>query len=372
MEPTLSKTDKLLKNIYYNAKNVGSFGGKTRLFDEAKKYIPSLTADETEKWLQSQDTYTLHKPIRKHIKREKILVLFPEEKWEADLADMQEYAEFNDGYKYILVVIDCFSKYCYTIPLKDKTSKTVCDAFENIFMQSERVPWSLRTDQGKEFCNKQFGVLMNKWKISHTTTTNEIKACFAERVIRTFKERMWRMFSAFYTFRYIDKLQDINFSYNNTIHRTTKMKPIDVNQSNKDEVLVTMYGTSDISKLLAQKVKAYKYEVGDKVRSSIVKNVFEKGYTPNYTEEVFEIKEKTGRKLPAYQLKDLHGEDIKGAYLEPELGKVDIQKEKVFAIEKILKTRKRNGKKESFVKWFGYPESFNSWVSSLEDTHGGK
>ena len=144
---------------------------------------------------------------------------------------------------------------------------------------------------------------------------------------------------------YIDKLDDIVGEYNNTYHRTIKMKPIDV----KDNAYI------DFKKELNDKVGNPKFKVGDHVRISKYKNVFVKGYTPNWPEEVFVIK-KVKNSVPwTYIINDLNGEEITGKFYEKELQKTN---QIEFRIEKVIKIK---GDK-LYVKWKRYDTSFNSWI----------
>ena len=141
-----------------------------------------------------QDTYTLHKPARRH-RRNRVIVGEIDELWQMDLADMQAIAAENDGYRYLLVCIDVFSKFVWVIPLKTKTGPALVTAFKKI-LESGRKPQKIQTDQGTEFFNKHFKDLMKEEEIQLYNTYNETKASVVERVIRTLKTRMWRYFTA--------------------------------------------------------------------------------------------------------------------------------------------------------------------------------
>ena len=156
------------------------------------------------------------------------------------------------------------------------------------------------------------------------------------------------------TNRWIDILDDVMHSYNRSHHRSIGMAPIDVTSENEDEIARRLYPPKPPLK--------YRYEIGDRVRIVKYKDVFQKGYLPNWTDEIFEIVDRYPTFPVTYGLKDLAGEDIKGKFYEQEIQKVtktDDEKE----VEKILKTRKRRGQVEYFVKWRGYPTKFNSWIT---------
>ena len=183
-----------------------------------------------------------------------------------DLVDMQAFSKFNRGVKYLLAVIDVFSKYGWLIPLKDKTGKSVASTLEAIF--KERKPEKTWVDKGKEFYNKHVKDL-----IELDSTENAEKSSVVERWIRTMKKKMWNYFSANSTNVYINVLPDLVREYNNTRHSSIKMTPVKANKKeNKLRVWRNLYPEHfDVYDIKP------KFSVGDKVRISRKKKNFEKG-----------------------------------------------------------------------------------------------
>ena len=177
------------------------------------------------------------------------------------------------------------------------------------------------------------------------STYNEGKEKIVERIIRTLKSKIYKHMTSISKNVYIDKLGDIVDEYNNSYHTTIKVKPIDV----KDNTCINTY--------LEINNKDSKFKVGDHVRISKFKNIFAKGYTPNWSEEVFVIKKAKNTVPWAYVINDLNGEEITGIFYEKVLQKTNQEE---FRIEKIIK---RKGDK-IYVKWKGYDNSFNSWIDS--------
>ena len=164
---------------------------------------------------------------------------------------------------------------------------------------------------------------------------------------------MFKYFSANSTRKYIDVLQELVTRYNETFHSSIKMTPVEASdKKNENQVWLNLYNFPKLG-------QAPKFSVGDKVRITKKKKTFEKGYTPRWTEEIFDIDEVQYTNPPTYKLKDMNGEKIVGSFYEPELQKT---KQEMFRIEKVL--RKKGNK--MFVKWLGYPSSFNSWVDSKD------
>ena len=176
---------------------------------------------------------------------------------------------------------------------------------------------------------------------------NEGKSVVAERFIRTLKTKIYKYMTSVSKNVYIDKLDDIVGEYNNTYHRKIKMKPVNV----KDNTYI------DFKKEVNDKDP--KFKVGDHVRISKYKNIFAKGYTPNWSEEVFVIKKVKNTVPWTYVINDLNGEKIIGTFYEKELRKTN---QKEFRTDKVIK--RKGGK--FYVKWKGYDSSFNSWIDKKD------
>ena len=166
---------------------------------------------------------------------------------------------------------------------------------------------------------------------------------------------MWKMFTANNNTVYWDKTDKLVDDYNNTKHSSVKMNPKKASKKeNEKNVLVNLYGD-----LIYWKPEKQKFAIGDKVRISKYKRrVFDKGYTPNWTEEVFVVNKVIPTKPVTYEIIDSMGEKIEGSFYEKELQKA---KQQTFRIEKVL--RRDNKKKMALLKWSGYSDKFNSWIN---------
>ena len=293
----------------------------------------------------------LHKPKRKNYLRRKIIVNHIDEIFAADLVEMQKFSKINKGYRYLLTCIDIFSKYAFAIPLKDKKGITIKNALQKIF--NKRKPKFLWTDNGKEFYNNQVNDLLEKNNIKlYSTNNSEIKSSVIERFNRTFKNMMYKKFTEnnntiFYNI--IDKLVN---EYNNKCHRTIKMTPVEASKKINENKIKQIYNFEKTNKIA-------KFKIGDHVRISLNKNIFEKSYETNWTEEIFVIYDIKYSNVPYYYLKDLNDEKLDGTFYEQELQKTNLT---LYVIEKIIKTK--NDK--LFVKWRGYNNSFNSWINKKD------
>jgi transposase InsO family protein len=343
----------LAMEAYYKPKTPGSFGGVDGLHRVLKGRVSKRRIRE---WLSGQNTYTLHKPVRRKFERNVTFVSNINEQFQADLVDMSKYKFHNNHYTFLLTCIDIFSKYAWAIPMKNKTGKATREALEKIF--ADRKPKRLQTDRGKEFENSDVSKFLKEQGVPLFFAYNsEIKCSLVERFNRTIKAKLWRYMTFKNTKRYIDVLDDLVHSYNHSRHRSIKMAPANVNDENVKQVWHNLYGHTLNDK---DKSPVFKYELGDFVRLSNKRVTFKKGYEKGWSEEIFVVSKQSPREPPVYKIKDLNGEELRGSYYSQELQKV--QAPQLFEIEKVVKTK---GKGENFtllVKWFDYPDR-NHWVT---------
>lgn len=294
----------------------------------------------------------LHKPARRNYPRRKFDVRGLDETWQADLVEMQPYARINKGFRYMLTVIDIFSKYAWVRPIKSKTGPDTMKAMKSILREG-RVPKNLHVDEGNEFKNKYFEDLMQKYKINMYWTFSGKKASIVERFNRSLKTNMWKRFSLRGTYKWVDILPDLVNTYNSTKHRTINMKPKDVSSTNESQVLKRFTENKSVK-------KKPKFKINDKVRVSKTKHEFEKGYTPNWTTEIFTINKVHATNLVTYGLKDYKDQPLNGCFYEQELLKTKYPD--IYLVEKVIK---KHGNK-IYVKWLGFDSSHNSWISKEE------
>lgn len=381
--------EKHLASIYYDPKEPASF---TSSIDKIKKVIKAknkfvISNARIRKWLAAQDVATANRQVRRKFTRPRVIVDGMNELWDADLMDMQDSKDDNDGKRYVLVVIDVFSKKTDAEAIDSKQPKDVIEALSKIFTRSTKTIRKLRTDRGTEFVNRKMAAFLKGQNIMHQITTNEPKANFAERFIKTLKKKITRFFLHRLNFRYVDELPNFISSYNNTYHRSIEMKPSEVNSKNEDSVYETLYVypywknlekqrlknvknvKNEVKQIESNKAikntKRYKLKVGDIVKLSFNRQPFDREYYQRWTSEIFTI---TARQrldnIPMYTVKDYSGEMIKGMFYESELQKVIFNEDDAFKIDTILKTRKRG--KESLISWVGWPKKYNQWIKTKE------
>ena len=269
---------------------------------------------------------------------------------------MQEWCEENKGFRYMLNVIDVFSKFAWSIPLKDKKGITVLNAFKQIVKESGRIPKHIWVDEGKEFYNKNMDEWLKENNIIRYSTHGEHKSAVVERFNRTLKTNMWKRFTAENTRNWINMLDTLMSEYNNKKHSTIKMSPVEGSKKENEEIV-----WNNLNNKVNIVTSKQKFKVGDTVRISRIKATFEKGYLPNWSEELFTVVEVKRTNPFTYKLSDANGKILEGSFYNEELQK-SVQKEQdVYRVEKIIRKKKINGIEHGLVKWVGYSDKFNTW-----------
>ena len=352
---------KQLNNLYYAAGDPGSYGGAERLYKRATEIGIPVSRDQVAHYLSAQLPYSIHKPVRHKFVRNHTYVGHIDQQWQADLADTQSIASDNDQFRYILTCIDVLSRFAWAVPVQSKSAKHMLVAFKKLFQLARpRVPQRLQTDDGKEFFNREVSAMLRNKGVSHFSSHSDNKAAVVERFNRTLKTRLYVYFTANSTKRYVDVLQDIVYAYNHSVHRGIRMRPVDVEgEAAATKAWMNLYYKDTC------KQGAARQTLGDKQRVRITrwKGGFEKGYAPNWTREHFRIQKHIANPRAVYKLQDTKGEPIEGCFYDKELQPIPVT---LLQVERVLKRRKRGKAQESLVKWLGWPDKHNSWLSKAD------
>lgn len=292
--------------------------------------------------------------------------------FKVDLADFQQLAKENDGYRYLLVGVDVLSRRCFAVPVKSKSSEDMQKGFEELFKQMPNLASEIYSDNGREFCSNEMRKYFEEKGISQFfSQRGEQKAAVAERFIRTIKDRLYRYFSEKNTTRYLEAIPKIVEGLNNTVNSATGIAPNNVTPEMTKELWNRLYKDSLLPAQIMPKKPRYK--AGDAVRMSKGKRIFDKrsdkkitedsisqilfSYWPRYTDEIFKVKHVIKGTPNYYTLEDQTLEPILGRLYEEELSKTRLDKDTSYRIEKILEERRDR----LLVKFIGYPKP--EWIS---------
>lgn len=347
----------------------GGFGSVSTLFHAISKDKNRLEIkkDQLIKFLEGKPSYTQNRKRLVHFKTRKIFVGGLNQLHQADLIDFSKFKKFNNNITFLLIVEDVFSKYIWVEPLKNKENKSILEAFEKIYPNDKDFPSVLTTDKGTEFTGKTVQKFFHDHDVNFYSSHGNTKAQFVERVIRTFKKKIFQLFSERSSYKYIDKLQDLVQNYNHSFNRTTETFPANVTSKNQEQIFFNLYesiGQIGKDSLASKKqLKQNKIQTNDFVRIQIDKGIFSKKYNDTFSGEIFQVRQIIKSNPLAFKIDDLLGEDILGKFYSDELQKIDMKYEK-FIIRKILKKLKNGDEMFYKVEWVNYGDKFNSIISS--------
>jgi hypothetical protein len=363
---TIEECEEDLKTNYTNPGHPIAFSGVNNVYDY---YKGILSKNIIKEFLSSTESYTVHKEYHKG-QRNPSYSHFKRYQFQMDLVDIQELAQYNDNIRYLLAVIDTFTRFAWVRLLKDKKSVTVLNAFKSILTSAGEYPITVVTDRGTEFYNKLFETFCEQNNIKLLTPDSSIHAAYIERFNRSLQSLVYKYLTENETKRFIDKINpdgtltnvfhNLMDTYNNRKHRMIGTSPY-IAENNENSHLDIRLKMSKYYEKIKNKKKTLK--IGDTVRISKQKGKFSRGYKEQSQIEIFKIYQiKTNSKIPMYFLETYNGsEKIKGGFYDFELTKVANE---IFRVEKILKSRKKNNQIEHLVKWKGFDETYNSWINS--------
>ena len=327
MEQRLEPLSRQLERIYYNPSSPGGFRGPEALYQEAKQHIPLLKKKDVSTFLRAQKPYTKHQQYRGVKKYRKVYAKRARYLIQMDLLEFRRYARENRGYNYILCAIDAFTKKLWTFPLKNKSAEEV---HNNVFyfLMRER-PEKIQTDQGTEFINATLRATEERMDppIQHYHTWSIKKASIVERVQRTLRNRLGKIWEQQGNHQWIDVLPQITESYNNSVHRSIGMKPNDVGPEHHQLIYNRLYPEPTPAQARKEAKEARRitknYKEGDYVRMLEYRTVFRKESDQAWSSEVYRIRRVITSTPITFQIEDLDGEPIKGGFYARELIKVE-------------------------------------------------
>lgn len=358
-----------LSELYGDVTSPAGLGSIDSLYKEGRKKIKNLTRRDVETFLQGNRTYTLHKPTRRRFTRASILAPKNRVIVSCDTGNFAALQKHNQGVKYIMFCLDVFSRYLQVATLKNMTRQSSLRALKSI-LENEKFKGVSRlfTDLGSEFYNQDVKNYLKSKRIKlYSNFSRETKASLAERVIKTIKSKVYKYMTEKNTLRYIDVLQSIVNTYNNSPHRGlgAQQTPAQVHDLHTLSDLRTQFRRMYLYQPRATKPVSSTLAVGDVVRvqlSSRTQFPFHKHYLVGNSEELFNIaRVNNSHKVPTYYLSDLAGEEVKGLFYREELIKTSLPQ--YYHVD-VLKSKIVRGKRKYFVHWRGYPDTFDSWIDA--------
>lgn len=326
----------LLKNtlsqIYYDPTHPASFSTPWVLYDAVKKILPDVTIDLVKLWLRKQASYTLHKETKTNFLRRKVLVRGPRHQYQADLLDMSSLKGYNNQSRYILTIIDCFSRLATAIPQRGKKANYTLEALKKGFEDLGGFPKKFQTDNGTEFYNSTVGSFLQDNDVIHFSTfQSDTKAQIVERFNRTLRNIISKYFVSNKTKRYLDILPSLLQGYNSRKHSAFKhqLSPLDIQQG--DSMIVERAFKLQYGEYLKQLQDKYEFNIGDLVLLAKPKksgaDVFKKK-TETFGPGKYMIMDRINTFPPVYKIKHIQTGNVKdGTFYGQQLQLVDTDSE---------------------------------------------
>jgi hypothetical protein len=312
-------------------------------------------------------SYPLHRAFKRPSYNPYINIRFPKQQIQADLLDVTALSQSNDNVRFLLVCIDCFSRYVWVRTLKTKQAIEVENAFKDLIEHwKPELPKQISMDQGLEFTNNRVKRLLRENNIRIFHPTSHGKAVYVERVNQTLQSLIYRYLTEKSTRRYLDVLQELVKTYNTRAHRSLKNHPPIDALKDENVPFFRRVEQNRVAPILERNMKRRrkskpKFKVGQVVRIKKWKNVFDRGYKQTFSNQYYKIHH-IDKTLPTitYELRNMHdNEDIIGGFYAQEL---QLVKGDIYKIEKVIRSELRNGIRHYLVKWLGFSNAHNSWV----------
>ena len=349
-------------NNDYTSDKPHSYGGKYRAYE----YYRNVDKNEIDNAFKTSDIYSRFKQHKKSKTYSPIYVRRKRELFQCDTTffTAEKLVEANNGYAYLLCVIDVFTKMAWVYPMKRVDCKTSIECLKDVFKKCGKPPEKIQSDKGSEFKCSLFQSLMQENKIEHYYSTSDRKCAVVERFNLTIQQLLYKLMAKYNTYAWTNLLPHAMKIYLNRKHSTIEMSPLDAEKEENQTRLSKLYSIK-YQKAEDNKKKP-KFKVGETVRIWLKRTAFHRGYYENFTREYFKI-DQVLNNLPVtrYKLKDILDEIIEGTFFEDELVLYTPTND-VYNIEKIIQTRGKGKNKQHLVKWEGWPYKFNSWVQDSE------
>lgn len=350
-----SRSEKRIHKYYFDLAQPSAFTSAQAVARKSGERVEDVRA-----YLSEFPSHTLFKKYAHRYPRRRTIGIAPGQTIQADLADFQALRSANDGFGYCLLAVDVYSRYFFAVPVRRKTGPDMLAAIKQLFEKVRKRYGHLCTrfitDQGREFYNKECNALYKEHNIAHFSPRSEIKAAMAERGIQTFKRRLYKYMNHANSERWTSAAEPIIKAINRSVNRSTGLAPERVSSGDIDEFPQPVTET---------RRKGAPLSVGDTVRISKARAVFDKGYLPSWSEEIFVVEKVRDTLRPPYvTLRDLDGEEIEGIFYYQEVQKVQVPH--LNKVERILDRKRVRGKEHLLIRWSGRGPEFDSWIPATD------
>lgn len=366
----MSNKQNILQDLYQNPESIAAFSGVKKLYNAARKISQDINLKDVKNFLQEQESYTLHKLSRKKFHTRKVIAAKPGIIISLDLIDMSNLSKYNNGVRFLMYFIDVFSRKVTVFTLKDKSKKSMLEGFKKMFSLGKNENYrKILSDYEASLYSRDVQKYLSSLNIQvYGSFSLERKNSIAESNLKYLKHKIYKYLTHFNTNKYINILDKLVSSINNSNHSSFKNKYLTPNLLH--QVKQSQFLNEQFSKMysIKQRVNPYNAQylkIGDDVRipsSGRTQNIFFKGYKPSNTEEIFRINSIDKTQSPyLYKLKDFKNEEIIGSFYAPELTPTKLKD--VYPI-KILRKRvnKNNGKVSYLVTYLNWPQQYNEWL----------
>lgn len=362
------KVEKAILDAYLKIDNHTSFSSAEIIFNFLKTKYKKLKLSQVKNILKGIDSYTLYKNVKHRHTRAKIIAVGKFTHLQMDLADMNRYATDNENYRYILFVIDIFTRvlHCELLRKKDtlsvlKSFKIFAEKYKKYFVECR----TLSSDYGGEFRSRQFKSYLTNLGIYQQFLGNHpTKGPYVERCISQVKQKISRYLFQNNTRKYIDVLDQIVQNYNRTYNRVLHMTPFEALRSKEANLWCELY-LPKVKKVISNRPFKFKLDETDRISANV--GLFKKISDQTFTEEIFKVTKRYRiGNVCYYQLSDLNGEHVIGSFTNSELAKIKYDEHGFFPIEKVHRRKKIGNKFHYLVSFRGYKNQY-FWVTDIKD-----
>jgi hypothetical protein len=351
--------DDYLASKYFDTKHPGSFSGINKFFHHLDK--SRVNKQQVSEWLARNETYSGYREIRRRFKRPVVIVSGKFSQIDSDVAHLAQYKTENRGYSYFVVCVDILTRVVMVEALKTTTGEEMLTVLKRMFKKHK--PKTLRTDRGSEYIGKKVQNWLKRSSIKYMKTDHEVKANYAEIIIKNFKNKIIKSMFKRQSNQWIDLLQDIANSYNDTKHRSIGITPNEALAMDEAKLWRLNY----LRKIKSPEKITFKFQIGDVVKISHLARKLQRHYDRKWSFENFIISERLRNQyIPMYVIKSWNNDPVLGKFYSNELQKVIVDHNTVYNIEKTLKRRRRNRVTELLVRWQGWGPDYDSWLPESE------